>query len=419
MSQVVPASADTLETQPSPESPRRLLKLLGAMSMPVLAENLLHMLVGLNDTYLANHVVLLSPTMPPEQVAAARTEMAAAAAAVGSVMYFMWLIGLIAGAVGTGSTAIIARATGARHRGLANSVCGQSIVLAFICGIAVGLFMFVFAKPLADVTLLQGRAHDFSLLYLRMLSIAVPFMIVMMIANACLRGAGDTLTPAVVFIIVDIVNVILSFALTYGWGPLPKLGFEGIALGTVIAYVTGGVIQIAVLLHGRGGIRLFLHRLRPHWYDMKRLLRIGIPSGMEGLLQWGANFGVVAVVNRMDATNVSAAAHLNSIRIEAVSYLAGFGVATAAATMVGQSLGMGDPRRATRAAWMAYLLGGTMMLVCGVAFIALGSPLARILSGDPRVIELTRQCLFITGFVQAFFALGIIFGGALRGAGDT
>ena len=93
-------------------SQRALLKELMLLAMPVWAEQALHMAVGLNDTYLANHLP---------------NDAASAGAAVGTITYFLWFIGLLVGAVGTGSTAMIARARGARHQRLSNSVTGQSV----------------------------------------------------------------------------------------------------------------------------------------------------------------------------------------------------------------------------------------------------------------------------------------------------
>ena len=407
---VPPAPAVPLRDVPIPlayERTSQLLRVLWALAWPVLAEQMLHMLVGLNDTYLANHV---------DQ---SRQTTAAASAAVGTISYFLWLVGLLTGAVGTGSTAIIARATGARHRRLANSICGQSIGAGLLAGVVLGAIMFVFAEPIARITGLNGQAREFAHQYLRMLSFSLPFLTTMFVANACLRGAGDTLTPAVTFVIVDVVNMAFSWGLTYGMFGLPRWGFSGIAMGTVIAYVAGGVIQIIVLLRGRGGIRLYLHRLQPHWHNLKRLLRIGVPSGLEGLLQWGINFALVVVINQMDKSNVSAAAHNNAIKIEALSFLTGFAFATAAATLVGQSLGMRDPKRAARGAYLAYALGGGLMILCGLFFMTFGWLPSDLLSDDPAVRELTTRCLFVAGFSQCGFAAQMIFGGALRGAGDT
>src|SRR5205814_2453802 len=132
--------------------------------------------------------------------------------------------------------------------------------------------------------------------------------------------------------------------------------------------------------------------------------KIGLPAGVSDSVQWLANFALVIVINKMDATNISAAAHNNAIKIESLSYLAGFAVSTAAATMVGQSLGMRDPRRATRSAYLGYLLGGGIMITMGVLFITLGRFPARFMSEDPAVIALTTTCLFITGCCPAGFA---------------
>ncbi|MGE5612615.1 MAG: MATE family efflux transporter, partial [Bacillota bacterium] len=115
---------------PVPEvlSNRTLLGQIVALSLPIMVEHVLHIAVGLTDTYMANHLP---------------AHAAAGTAAVGTISYFLWFIGLIVTAVGTGSTAIIARAKGARHRSLANSVCGQSILTGMVLGLAVGMLVVV------------------------------------------------------------------------------------------------------------------------------------------------------------------------------------------------------------------------------------------------------------------------------------
>src|SRR4051812_23966573 len=169
---------------------------------PVLAENLLHMGVGLTDVYLAGNLT---------------AHAAAATAAVGVVGYVLWLVGLITGAIGTGSTALIARAVGARHRRLANSVCGQSIGAAALVGLVIAAAFHVAAGPLTRVTGLSGDAAGFTLYYFRVLSWSLPFSMVMLAAGACLRGAGDTLSPAAAMVVVDVVNMASSAALARGW----------------------------------------------------------------------------------------------------------------------------------------------------------------------------------------------------------
>lgn len=399
---------DPLSPQKSihPNRPRPLVVELLWLAVPVLIENVLHIFVGLNDTYLASHL--------PEHAADAT-------ASVGLVTYFLWLIGLIAGAIGTGSAAIIARAVGAKHRRLANSVCGQSVTAAVLVAIVVTALVAVFATPIARSMGLRpdNAALGFSVYYLRVLGLSLPFMMLMLAANACLRGAGDSITPAVAMIVVDVVNMFFSFALTRGWFGFPTMGFRGIAVGTVIAYTAGGMIQFAVLVSGRGKIRLFLHRLRPHWTTMKRVLRIGIPSGAEGLLIWVAQFAILGIIFRIDRSNIQSAAHIITIRIESLSFMTGLALATAAATAVGQSLGMNNPRRAARAAHLAYAVGGGIMSLAGLCFLLFRHSLSHFLSDDPAIAGLSATCLLITAFSQPGFAASLIYGGALRGAGDT
>jgi putative MATE family efflux protein len=394
-----------LVVPPRAETNSVLLRQLLALALPVLAEQVLNMLVGINDTYLANHL--------PQHAADA-------GAAVGTITYFIWFMGLLVSSIGTGSTAIIARAKGARHKSLANKVTGQSISASVLVGISVGILMFVFARQTAAATRLQGLARPMALNYLRLLSWSLPLYMLMFVANACLRGGGDTVTPAASMIFVNLLNMLASFALTRGWWGLPVMGFNGIALGTAIAYITGGLLQLVVLCIGTRGAKLYLHRLFPHWHTINRLLRIGIPAATEGMIAWGANFAVIDVINMMDASNISSDAHMNTIRLESLSFMSGLAFATAAATMVGMSLGQKNPARAERCAYLAYALGGGLMTLCGLLMITLGRYPAHWLSaGDPRIDDLTTRCLFITGFIQSGFAANLIFGGALRGAGDT
>src|ERR1700691_4705078 len=118
-----------------------LVKQLFALAGPVWIEQILHMLVGLNDTYLANHL--------PNHAADA-------GAAVGTITYFLWFIGLLVASIGTGSAALIARAKGAMHRSLSNKVTGQSVSAAIILGIIVGSILFIAGQPIIEATQLQG-----------------------------------------------------------------------------------------------------------------------------------------------------------------------------------------------------------------------------------------------------------------------
>ena len=203
---------------PSDTRPERsLFRQLLFLALPVLAENMLHMLVGINDTLLANKLKTVADRAP-------------AGAAVGTITYFLWFFGLLVTSVGAGTTAIIARAKGSRHRSLANSVTGQSMTATVLIGVIVGALIYAFAEPLMNLSGLQGDAPRFALPYLRMLSITLPFTMAMQIAGACQRGYGDTMTAAIVLIAVDLINIFFSWGLCRGLWGMPELGFNGIEI---------------------------------------------------------------------------------------------------------------------------------------------------------------------------------------------
>src|SRR3954467_9307273 len=138
--------SDAISAQPLPlhyasdERSGDLLRRLIWLSAPVLAENLLHLFVNLTDTYLANHL----PDAPDLRTPAA--------SAVGTIGYLIWFIGLIVGAIAPGSTALIARAVGAKHRSLANGVCGQSVMMAILLGVVLGILLYLGADQLVTAT---------------------------------------------------------------------------------------------------------------------------------------------------------------------------------------------------------------------------------------------------------------------------
>src|SRR5687767_7093429 len=157
------AEATTIrQVQSAPRAAPSLLRQLFVLALPILAEQILHAAVGITDVYLAGHL---------------RQDAVAATNAIGSVAYILWLLGMIAGALGTGSTALVARATGARHRSLANSVCGQTVTAAVLTGVALAAFTLLFSRSIAHITGLSGEAYGFALFYVRALAFSLPFSI--------------------------------------------------------------------------------------------------------------------------------------------------------------------------------------------------------------------------------------------------
>lgn len=389
-----------------PAAQRELGGKLAGMSLPrqvamlaiwPLLEQVLSFLVGAVDTALAGRI---------------STE---AVNAIGVATYLTWLIGLVLSAVGVGATAVISRAVGGRHKRVANAALGQSLLLAAVMGVAIGALIFVAAPLVADFTKLTGASAAQCVLYLRIICAGTLFCAVHFVGSACLRGAGDTRTPFLVLVVVNLVNTGLSIYLANFAG----MGVAGIAWGTTIAWGVGAVLISIVLIGGYGGIRLRWHRLRPHWHTMKRIVRVGVPSLVEMLLaMWLANFAIVRFVGQL-GDEVAWGAHIIAIRVEALSFMPGFAMGIAASTLVGQYLGLGDVNRARQAVYLCWGMATAIMVMMGFAFWFFPEALVRTLTDEPILLEKVPPLLKLCAPVQAFFATGIVLGSAIRGAGDT
>ena len=373
------------------------------LSLPVLAEQLLNMLVGFADTWLAGNLLV------GEQYLAAMTLNA----------YLLWLLGSLVSVVSIGTTALTARFIGAGNRAVASHAMNQSLVLGVAFGTALVLLGYLWADNLVYAIGLEADAAPLAIQYIYILLPAIPIFMLEQIAFAALRGAGDTVTGLAVMTVVNVINVLVSAGLVVGWGPLPALGWSGVAIGTATAYVAGGAIVLLLLMRGRAGLRIERRLLLPDWGMMRRLLRVGVPAGCDSAAVNLCQLWFLSIISQMG--NLAAAAHGVAIRVEALAYLPGTAFQVAAATLAGQHLGARDERRAVRSVVMACLAGTIVMTCAGVAFYFLGEELAGLFvsSAQEEVAVGAAPLLQIIAVAMPPFALLMVLSGALRGAGDT
>jgi putative MATE family efflux protein len=242
---------------------------------------------------------------------------------------------------------------------------------------------------------------------------------VLHIGTACLRGAGDTVSGLIAMIVINVVNVTISWASVLYFVEQPQLQWEGIALGTAAGYVVGGLIILLLLLRGRAGLKLRWSLLRPDYDLLRRILRVGIPGAFDSLSVILCQMWFVSIVN--DLGTVAAAAHGIALKIEALSYLPGSAFQIAATTLSGQYLGAKDERSATRSVLMALAVGGGLMTIAGLAFFFIPEKLVAIFinAEQKEVAAAAAPLLRIIAFGTPTLAVMMVLSGALRGAGDT
>jgi putative MATE family efflux protein len=253
---------------------------------------------------------------------------------------------------------------------------------------------------------------------MRLVVLAVPCSAVLFVGSACLRGSGDTRTPFLIMVVVNAINIAACILLVHPRSPIGGHGIEGLAYGTVLAWMVGALSLLGVLIHGRAHLRLRTRYLTPRFPVLARIVRVGLPNLAEGAGMWIGNYLVIMLVGRL-ADKAAIGAHFVTIRIEALSFLPGFALAVSAATLVGQFLGVKDVRSARRAAWWCWGYGATLMTLTGLLFVAFPEAFVRLVTDKPEFLNTSPLLLRIVGLVQIGFASAVIFASVHRGAGDT
>src|SRR5262249_10506168 len=212
----------------------------------------------------------------------------------------------------------------------------------------------------------------------------------------------------------------LTWLFFHGAGPVPGLGFVGIAWGTALSHVVGALVVVALLVRGRAGLWLRPALLLPDWPLLYRLLRVSAPAAIDSLSIAAAQLWFLPIVNGLSEPEI--AAHGIALRWEALSYQSGAAFGIAAMALVGQNLGAGRPDRAARSGWTAFLLGGSLMTFFGVVFFVAAPAMFRLFCPDPsqqKTVDAGVQVLRLVAFLMPPLASTMVFTAALRGAGDT
>ena len=254
----------------------------------------------------------------------------------------------------------------------------------------------LFGPQFIELMQLKDEAAVFANRYFTVVMWCIPLIMFSQVGAACLRGAGDTVTGFVTKLSVVFTNILLSFSLVTGWGPMPELGWEGLAIGTAVGHGLGGLIILAVLIRGRAGLKLSLENLKPDLSIVRRILRIGIPGGIDVGTLLFSQLIFLALINALGTG--AAAAHGLAVQIEAACFLPGAAFQVAATTMAGQFLGAQLADRAMYSTLWSLAIGGAIMCTAGLVLFYFGQYFAYFFTGswdDPTTLQ-AADCLLYT-----------------------
>jgi len=340
-----------------------------------------------------------------------------AIAAVGITEALITVLYAVAVGLGMGVTAMVARRIGAKEREAAARVTGQAIWVGAGLSLLIGVPGSFYA---ADMLRLMGASTgvvETGTGFAAVLLGGSASIVYLFVLNAAFRGAGDASVALRSLWLANGLNIILDPCLIFGLGPFPEMGVTGAAVATTIGRSVGVVYQLWYLFDGRGRLRFRLRNLAIAPAVLARMLVIstgGIGQFLIATSSWIIVMRIVAIYG-----STAVAAYTIGLRIFEFIWLPSWGLGNAAATLVGQNLGAGQPDRAEKSTWRAAKYNTVFMTSVGVLVIVFAPAIAGLFSSDSDVLRYGTSCLRILGLGVPMYAVGMIVTQALNGAGDT
>jgi len=342
---------------------------------------------------------------------------AEAIATVGITESLMTVIYAVAIGMTLGATAVVARRVGEKNVDQAARAAVQSILLGVAVALVVGTVGVTVGPQLLAAMGADEGVLRIGSTFPRVMVGGSGTVLLLFLINAVFRGAGDASLAMRVLWTANIINMLLNPCLIFGLGPFPRLGVAGSGVGTTIGRGCGVAMQLWFLTQGASRVRLQLDHFRWMPELMLKLIRLSLGGTLQNLIGMASWIVLVRIIAGFGSAAV--AGYTLAIRIMIFALLPSWGMANAAATMVGQSLGARKPHRAEQAVWRAGTYNMVFLGLVALAFIAFTEPLIRIFTADPEVVPIAVHALRTVAYGFVFFAWGMVLVQAFNGAGDT
>jgi putative MATE family efflux protein len=340
-----------------------------------------------------------------------------AVAAVGLTESFLTLVVAVCIGLSMATTAMVARRVGEGDLDGAADTAVQAIGVALLTAVAVGIAGILFAP---DLLRLMGATHGVVAGghgYTAILLGGCGTMILLYLINAVFRGAGDPAISMRCLWLANILNMVLGPFFIFGWGPFPRMGVAGAAVATTIGRGCGVLYQLHALRRHQGRVEIRRRHLRFQPEVMARLLRISGPGIFQFLIATASWLVLVRIISLFGSAAL--AGYTIAIRVLIFAIMPSWGMCNAAATLVGQNLGAGQPDRAERSVWQTGLYNMAFMALVTVFFLVRGEAVIGLFTQDPAVLHYAVQCMRIVSYGYIFYAWGMVMVQAFNGAGDT
>ncbi|HEY4198382.1 MAG TPA: MATE family efflux transporter, partial [Mucilaginibacter sp.] len=305
------------------------------------------------------------------------------------------------------ATAIVARRIGEQDPVAAAKAGMQAISIALIINLVIGIAGFYYAANLLTIMGATAETTRLGTNFTRIMMGESIIIVLLFLINGIFRGAGNAAIAMRSLWIANIANIILCPIFINGFGPIPAFGLTGAAIATTIGRGTGVCYQLYHLFNGKQKLKVHLSYLKPHWEQIKAIMKIAIP----GILQFvigSCSWIFLAQLVATTGGDVGSAGYQTSIRLMLFFMLPAWGMSNAAATLVGQNLGAKEFVRAEESVFKTVKYNVIYMgSVTIITFLA-ASYLTAFFTNDEQVREVATQSLHILSVGYVFYGVGMV-----------
>lgn len=365
-------------------------------ALPVAITGILEQLSNLIDTLMIGHFSPDGGTL--------------GMAAVGSITPIATLLIMLFVGLSLGANVTIAHAVGAGDRERANRSAHTAVVLALL-GVVVTILMEIASRPVLQCLSVPPEIFNDALIYLRVYLFGIPAILLFNFEAAVFRSVGVTRMPLAALAISAALNVVLDgiFVAFLGWGA------AGVALATVLCYIVSSGFLFTRLLKADEAIRIDPRRLRIDRESVTKIVRIGLPAGIQGSVFSLANILIQTCINSLGAQVVAASSAALALEFVCYSLLNSF--SQACTTFVGQNSGAGNLERCKKVLKVALIEDAIITVVMIVLVVWQGRTILTLFSSDAEVLDIAyvRVCTLFPAYVFSMVYENM--SGYLRGFG--
>ena len=340
-----------------------------------------------------------------------------AVSVVGLTESVLFIIFSIAMGIGVAATASVSRFTGEKNPEKASKSTLSAIYLAVFASIIISLIGWNYSEEILQLMGADSKVISEGVGFTKIMLVSNLTIVLLFVINGAFRGAGNAAIAFWSLAIGNGINMILDPLLIFGMFGFPELGVEGAAWASAIGRGLGVCFQVYMLMSRSGVIRIKVSELLPDFNSIKNLAIMSLGGTGQMLVSSASWIFIYMIIADFGTVNI--ASWTITLRIMMFAILPAWGLASAAATLVGQNLGAGNPDRAEKAVWRSAYFTTAFMLCLSVICIFSAEYLLSFFTSDLDVIRIGTQAMIWVSSAYVFFGFGMVTTQCFNGAGDT